>query len=102
MPTDGSCFFHCVTAFSGVAQAILRADAGCLTGWADEGHIGKLAVAHGLRFIVWPVELCRFHLGIQTESRRRVGPGWGRALHLLYYTQGGLGLHFDLLATDAE
>ena len=101
MPGDGSCFFHCARRVIDATEEEMRLVAECPHGWADEPHIRRLAAHYQVHFSFWPIELEAWNLGVQIPMRRRIGPRRGRHCHLVHWTRGGAGLHFDLIAQTA-
>lgn len=104
VPGDGSCFFHAIkrSLLESVSIHVLRAQAECVQGWANEHHIRTLANHLKLHIVMHTVECDQVSQGIQKEWSVGVGPQDGRNVDLIHWTRNGDGIHFDVLRPTSQ
>ena len=68
--------------------------------WAEEQHIEALASMLDIHIRCTPVEILHLEGGFQAEAARTFNEGGSNYLHILWWTRGDVGLHFDVLEKE--
>jgi len=91
VPGDGSCFFHVIAAGTSGAKTVkeLRQSSGCPgDDWAE---------VEKFRLVVWRIDLTDPTITVPCMPFQRLGARKAKeAVHTIYWTRDGRGLHFDL------